>query len=131
MLGARAPPPALRFPARGLGLAGRVFLGTAVIVTTVLAAALVVTTASLRRVDEAAARRRLEQDADLVAHLLAGRERSLAGGARVFVQGGQFRKIALNPRREDILDQTFEAADLLGADWVFVTDARGRVIAKS
>jgi serine/threonine-protein kinase len=76
-------------------------------------------------------RRGLEQAADLTAQLLAGRGRSLAGGARVFVQGPYFRAIVEEHRRDDILDQTFEAAEQLGADWVFIVDERGTLLAKS
>src|SRR3712207_9102161 len=34
-------------------------------------------------------------------------------------------------RPDDILDQAFEAAEQLGADWVFITDERGVLLAKS
>ncbi|MBV9881273.1 MAG: protein kinase [Gemmatirosa sp.] len=115
------------------GLAGRVFVGTALIVGAVLAATLAVTTSALRRADDAAVRRRVEQDADLVAHLLAGRERSLAGGARVFVQDAYVHALVAkgDAEHEDVLDRTFEAVDLLDASWVFLTDAHGRLLAKS
>ncbi|AHG88975.1 protein kinase [Gemmatirosa kalamazoonensis] len=87
----------------------------------------------MRRADERAARRRLEQDAEFVAHLLAGRERSLAGGARVFAQGPYFRGLVASqrPLHDELLDQAMEAEDLLDASWVFITDARGRLLAKS
>ncbi|MCC7055200.1 MAG: protein kinase [Gemmatimonadaceae bacterium] len=116
---------------RTLGLTGRVFLGTATIVAVVIAAAFVITSRSVRRAGEASARRGLEQSADLVAQFLAGRSRSLAGGARVFVQGPYFRTLVAEQRRDDILDQSFEAAEQLGADWVFITDERGVLLAKS
>lgn len=91
------------------------------------------TTASraARRSADDTARRNLEQSADLVAQLLAGRERSLAGGARVFVQGPYFRTLVAERRRDDILDQTFEAAEQLDARWVFITDGDGTLLAKS
>jgi serine/threonine-protein kinase len=84
-----------------------------------------------RRSADDLARRNLEQTADLVAQLLAGRERSLAGGARVFVQGPYFRTLVAERRRDDILDQTFEAAEQLAAQWVFITDGEGTLLAKS
>src|SRR3712207_6170326 len=34
-------------------------------------------------------------------------------------------------RPDDILDQAFEAAEQLGANWVFITDERGVLLAKS
>jgi len=115
------------------GLAGRVFVGTALIALLVLGASLFATAATLRRADETAARRRLEQDAEFVAHLLAGRERSLAGGARVFVESSYFRTLVAKPRpiHDELLDRAIEAEDLLDASWVFITDSRGRLLAKS
>ena len=76
-------------------------------------------------------RRGLEQSADLAAQFLAGRTRSLASGARVFVQSPYFRTLVAQRRRDDVLDQAFEAAEQLEADWVFITDQRGVLIAKS
>ena len=116
---------------RALSLSWRVFLGTAAIVVAVLGAALATASRSVRRTGEESVRRGLEQATDLVAQFLAGRERSLAGGARVFVQGPYFRAIVGERRRDDILDQAFEAAQQLEADWVFVTDDRGVLLAKS
>ena len=113
------------------GIAGRVFLFTAAIVCAVLAAALAVASHSGRRAAREAERRGLEQAADLTAQLLAGRWRSLGGGARVFVQGPYFRALVAERRPDDILDQALEAAEQLGADWVFITDERGLLLAKS
>jgi HAMP domain-containing protein/predicted Ser/Thr protein kinase len=113
------------------GIAGRVFLFTAAIVCAVLAAALAVASHSGRRAAREAERRGLEQAADLTAQLLAGRWRSLGGGARVFVQGPYFRALVAERRPDDILDQAFEATEQLGADWVFITDERGLLLAKS
>lgn len=112
-------------------MAGRVFLSTAAIVCAVLFAALIVASYSARRATREAERRGLEQAADLTAQLLAGRGRSLAGGARVFVQGPSFRSLVAERQHDDILDQAFEAAGQLGADWVFITDERGTLLAKS
>jgi serine/threonine-protein kinase len=112
-------------------MAGRVFLSTAAIVCAVLFAALLIASYSARRATREAERRGLEQAADLTAQLLAGRGRSLAGGARVFVQGPQFRALVAERQHDDILDQAFEAAAQLGADWVFITDERGTLLAKS
>jgi HAMP domain-containing protein len=112
-------------------IAWRVFAGTAVIVGVVVVFALLLASATARRSADATARRSLEQAADLVAQLLAGRERSLAGGARVFVQGPYFRTLVAERRRDDILDQAFEAVEQLDAAWVFITDDAGTLIAKS
>ena len=83
---------------RTLGLTGRVFLGTASIVAVVILAAFMITSASVRRAGLASAQRGLEQSADLVAQFLAGRSRSLLGGARVFVQGPYFRTLVTEQR---------------------------------
>jgi serine/threonine-protein kinase len=113
------------------GIAGRVFLFTAAIVCAVLVAALVIASRTGRRSVLDAERHSLEQAADLAAQLLAGRARTLAGGARVFVQGPYFRALVAERRRDDITDQAFEANDQLAADWVFITDERGVLLAKS
>lgn len=128
--GLRARLPA-RLRSRPLGLAGRVFAGTAGVVVAVVLAALLAATASVRRAGDAAAQRGLEQAADLVAQFLAGRQRALAGGARVFAQGPYFRSLVAAERRDDVLDQAFEGAEQLDASWVFITDAAGRLLAKS
>ena len=124
----------MRAPAtyRGVrALTTRTFLAGAAIVALVLALTFTLLARSARRSGEAVVQRELEQSADLVAQFLSGRQRSLAGGARVFVQGPYFRAIVEEHRRDDILDQTFEAAEQLGADWVFIVDERGTLLAKS
>ncbi len=113
------------------GFTWRVFAVTAAIVGVVVVVALVVASSSVRRASDRTARRGLDQSADLVAQFLAGRERSLAGGARVFVQGPYFRTLVSERRKDDILDQTFEAAAQLESQWVFITDGRGVLLAKS
>ncbi len=118
-------------PRRSFGFTWRVFAVTAALVGVVVAVALIVASESVRRASDRSARRGLEQSADLVAQFLAGRERSLAGGARVFVQGPYFRTLVSERRRDDILDQTFEAAAQLESQWVFITDGRGVLLAKS
>lgn len=109
----------------------RVFVGTAVIVAVVVLVSLAMATTAARRSADTSARRNLDQAADLVAQLLAGRERSLAGGARVFVQAPYFRTLVAERRRDDVLDQTFEAVEQLDAKWVFITDGQGTLLAKS
>lgn len=113
------------------GFTWRVFAVTAAIVGIVVVVALMVASRSVRLASDRTARRGLEQSADLVAQFLAGRERSLAGGARVFVQGPYFRTLVSERRRDDILDQTFEAAAQLESQWVLITDGRGVLLAHS
>ena len=113
------------------GFTWRVFLVTGTLVGVVVAIALFIASASVRRSSETSARRGLEQSADLVAQFLSGRERSLAGGMSVFAQRPYFRTLVSERRRDDILDQTFEAVSQLQSQWVFITDARGVLLAKS
>src|ERR1041384_2125359 len=103
-------------------LTTRVFASTAAIVTVVVGTALVIGSRSLRRASDETAQRRLDQSADLVAQFLNGRERSLAGGVRVFVQAPYFRTLVAERRRDDLLDQSLEAAAQLDAKWVMITD---------
>ena len=112
-------------------LTTRVFASTAAIVTVVVGAAFVIGSASLRRASDDTARRRLEQAVDLVAQFLDGRQHSLAGGVRVFVKAPYFRTLVAERRRDDLLDQSFEAAAQLDAHWVMITDGRGVLLAKS
>jgi sensor domain CHASE-containing protein len=112
-------------------LASRVFLGGVLVVVVVLALVFLILSRWAQGSGDAIVRRELEQSADLAAQLLAGRQRSLTGGARVFVQAPYFRAIVAENRRDDIIDQTFEAASQLDADWVFIVDERGVLLAKS
>jgi HAMP domain-containing protein len=112
-------------------LTTRVFASTAAIVTVVVGAAFVIGSASLRRASDDTARRGLEQAVDLVAQFLDGRQHSLAGGVRVFVKAPYFRTLVAERRRDDLLDQSFEAAAQLDAHWVMITDGRGVLLAKS
>jgi serine/threonine-protein kinase len=116
---------------RAFGLTTRVFATTSAIVGVVVASALAIASVQLKRGDDEAMRRGLEQSADLVAQFLAGRERSLAGGARVFVQQPYFRTLVSERRREDLFDQSSEAATQLDAHWVMITDRDGVLLAKS
>src|SRR5215204_6454152 len=91
-------------------LASRVFIGGVLVIATVLALVFVILSRWAQRSGDAVVQRELGQSADLVAQFLAGRQRGLTGGARVFVQGPYFRAIVAERRQDDILDQAFEAA---------------------
>ena len=124
----RAPLRALR----AVRLPTRVFLGGVIVVALMLVLVFAMLSRWAQRSGDAAVQRDLEQSADLAGQFLAGRQRSLTGGARVFVQGPNFRAIVSESRvRDDVLDQTLEAADQLDADWVFIVDQRGTLLAKS
>ncbi len=106
-------------------------IGTAVIVLVVAAAVLSVVASTANRAAHDTAASNLNQSADLVAQFLSGRERTLKGGARVFVQYSPFRATISGGPREDVLDQAIGAVDQIAADWVFITDKNGVMIAKS
>ncbi|MEO7361118.1 MAG: protein kinase [Gemmatimonadaceae bacterium] len=114
-----------------LSLTTRACIASAVIVLVMIATVVSAFAVGARRGAAEDTRRGLEQSADLVAQLLAGRERTLVGGSRVFVQNPNFRSLIAGHQREDVLDRAFEAADQTGADWAFITDAAGVLIAKS
>ena len=113
------------------GFTWRVFLVTSTLVGVVVASALLIASASVRRTSAESARRGVEQAADVAAQFLSGRERSLAAGVSVFVQRPYFRTLVSDRRRVDVLDQTLEAVSQLQSQWVFITDARGILLAKS
>ena len=120
----------LEYP-RGWSLTARAALIATLTVLIVATSVLTSVAVSTRRAADEAARHGLDQSADLVAQFLAGRERTLVGGARVFAQAPLFRTLVAERRHDDVLDQAIEAADQIGADWVFITDENGVLIAKS
>lgn len=114
-----------------LSLTTRAAIGSAIVVLVIIATVVGAFAVGARRTTAENTKRGLEQSADLVAQLLAGRERTLVGGARVFVQNPNFRSLIAERQREDILDRAVEATDQIGADWAFITDGAGVLIAKS
>jgi hypothetical protein len=129
---------------RSVALPLQVFASGIALVLLVLTLVFVLLSQWVQRNADTVVRRELEQSADLVAQVLSGRQRSLTGGARVFVQGPSFRSFIADRRsqqqqtarfadslRYDILDQTIEATSQLEADWAFVVDERGTLLAKS
>lgn len=109
----------------------KIFLGTALVVAAVLGTALVLTARSADRTAREAIQRGLESTRDQVQSALADRERTLLAGAEVFTQSAPFRSIVESRRTNDALDQSGEAAELIRADWVQITDAEGIRLAKS
>ncbi|MEO7997341.1 MAG: protein kinase [Gemmatimonadaceae bacterium] len=112
-------------------LTTRAFVGSALTVLVIVAAVIGSFAVGARRTATENTQRGLEQSADLVAQFLSGRERTLVGGARVFVQNPNFRSLIAERQRVDVLDRAIEAAEQIGADWAFITDAAGVLIAKS
>jgi HAMP domain-containing protein len=119
------------FTWRSLSLPVRVLVGAVLLLTVTLSLVFGLLSRWAQRSGDAVVRRELEQSADLVAQILSSRQRSLTGGARVFVQDPYFRSFVAEHRRDEVLDQSLEASEQLEADWVFVVDERGTILAKS
>lgn len=116
---------------RSLPLAWKLFLAGSAALLLVLSLVFVLLARWAERSGGAIVRRELEQSADLVAQFLSARQRSLAGGARVFVQDPNFRSFVHEHLRDEVRDQASEANEQLEASWVFVVDDSGIVLANS
>lgn len=116
---------------RSLTLAGKFFFGGLAVVALVLAVVFALLARWAQRSGEEVVRRELDQSVDLVAQYLSARQRSLAGGARVFVQSPNFRSFVHEHLNDEVRDQSLEAQEQLEARWVFVVDESGVVLAKS
>ena len=116
---------------RSLTLPWKVFVGGAAALVLVLAFVFVMLSRWAQRSGEAVVQRELEQSVDLVAQYLSAHRRSLAGGARVFVQDPNFRSFVHEHLRDELLDQAIEAQEQLDAGWVFIVDESGVMLAKS
>lgn len=123
----------LRLPNRGHGLtlSTKIFVGTALIVASVLGAILLLTYRSASRTADQSVNRALGSTRELVATQLSERGKSLRRNAETFVDGPDFRSLIETKKSNDVLDQSQEAADRIGADWVQITDALGVRLAKS
>ena len=113
------------------GLTWRIFLGAAGVVALVLLGTLLLAWASVRRTAGTELDRSLARTRELVVTFLQGDRRSLSQSAAVFVQNPNFRALLENPAPGDMLDQSLEAAHLLGATFVQITDASGVRLARS
>jgi serine/threonine-protein kinase len=112
-------------------LTWRIFLGAAGVVAAVLAATLLLGWLSVRRTIWGEVDRSLDRTRQLVVTFLNGDERGLARGAAVFVQNPNFRALLESAASGDMLDQSLEAASLLGASFVQITDREGMRLARS
>ncbi|MBX9928414.1 MAG: protein kinase, partial [Gemmatimonadaceae bacterium] len=102
------------------------------VVGAVLAIALVVTARKAAVTAEETVRTSLQSARTNVVSAFSARARSMRGAADVFVGNPVFRGlIGSAPSLGDVLDQSIEAAERTGADWVQITDANGVRLAKS
>jgi serine/threonine-protein kinase len=112
-------------------LAWRFFFATALVLAVTGAWSMWWTARSADQAAAVAATRGLGALRDEVAAYLAGDQRALEEGAAVFARASAFRSLVATGRAADALDQSREAAELLRAAWVQVTDADGVRLAKS
>lgn len=116
---------------RSLTLPWKVFLGGVAVLGLVLALMFAMLSRWAQRSGEAIVQRELEQSADIAGQYLSARQRSLAGGARVFVQSPNFRSFVHEHLTDELLDQAIEAQEQLDANWAFIVDESGVLLAKS
>ena len=116
---------------RSLALPWKVFLGGVATLALVFALVLAMLSRWAQHSGEAVVQRELDQSADLASQYLRASQRSLAGGARVFVQDPNFRSFVHEHLRDELIDQAIEAQEQLDAAWVFVVDESGILPAKS
>ena len=112
-------------------LTWKIFAGNALVVTAVLAITLALTDRSAAKYADAAIARSLSSTREQVNAVLSARDSALARSAEVFVKNGPFRSIVEQKNRANAGDQANEAADVIGASMVQITDAEGVRLAKS
>ena len=118
---------------RGFGLAGKIFLASALLVVAVLGVTFGVTSFQANRTADAAIHRALDNPRVAVKDYLPARTRTLARASTVATDVPQYRERLLKRGRDrtDALDQANDVRDLIGAAWVLVTDNEGILIART
>jgi eukaryotic-like serine/threonine-protein kinase len=114
------------------GLAGKIFLASALLVAVVLGVTFGVTSFQANRTADASIQRALAATRTAVEDFLATRIRTLGGLSTVATNVPQYRERLLkHGERADALDQCNDVRDLIGAAWVLVTDNQGLLIART
>ncbi len=118
---------------RGFGLAGKIFVASALLVVAVLGVTFGVTSFQANRTADAAIHRALDNTRGAVEDYLAARTRTLARASTVATDVPQYRERLLKRGhdRTDALDQANDVRDLIEAAWVLVTDNEGILIART
>src|SRR2546426_11606417 len=117
---------------KGFGLAGKIFLGSTLLVVAVLGATFGVTSLQANRTADASIHRALLGTRSAVDDYLAARTRTLGRASTVATDVPQYRQRLLNQReRAEALDQAREIDSLIDAAWVLVTNAEGILIART
>ena len=112
-------------------LTWKIFAGNAAVVTAVLLVTLALTDRSASKASDAAITRSLASTREQVDAVLRSRDSALARSAEVFVKSAPFRAIVEQKNRASAGDQANEAADVIGAAMVQITDAEGVRLARS
>jgi serine/threonine-protein kinase len=112
-------------------LTWKIFAGNAAVVTAVLLVTLALTDRSASRASDAAITRSLASTREQVNAVLSSRDSALARSAEVFVRSAPFRAIVEQKNRPSAGDQATEAADVIGATMVQITDGDGVLLARS
>ena len=114
------------------GLTAKIFAASALLVVAVLGLTFGVTSVQANRTADASIQRALSNTRRAVANFLAARTRTFAGVSAVSAEVPQFRERLLTSReRQNVLDQADEYRDLIGADWVLVTNRDGILLART
>ncbi len=118
---------------RGFGLAGKIFIASALLVVAVLGVTFGVTSFQANRTADATIHRALDNTRVAVEDYLAARTRTLARASTVATDVPQYRERLLKrgPDRADALDQANDVRDLIEAAWVLVADNEGILIART
>jgi eukaryotic-like serine/threonine-protein kinase len=117
---------------KGFGLAGKIFLASALLVVAVLGITFGITSFQANRTADASIQRALTATRTAVEDFLAARTRTLGGLSTVATDVPQYRERLLkHGERADALDQANEIRDLIRAAWVLVTDNQGLLIART
>jgi eukaryotic-like serine/threonine-protein kinase len=115
------------------GLAGKIFITSALLVVVVLGVTFGVTSYQANRTADAAIDRALQATRTAVEDFLAARIRTLGRASTVATDVPQYRERLLKRggSRTDALDQANDLRDLIGATWVLAADDEGILIART
>jgi len=115
------------------GLAGKIFLASALLVAVVLGVTFGVTSFQANRTADASIQRALAATRTAVEDFLAARTRTLGRASTVATDVPQYRERLLKrgKDRAEALDQANDVRDLIGGAWLLVTDNEGILIART
>jgi serine/threonine-protein kinase len=115
-----------------LGLRGKIFAASTLLVVAVLAVTFGVTSLQANRTADASIQRALARSTGAVQNLLDAHTRTLTATTVAAASVPQYRERLLNSREPgEVLDQADDIRDLAGAAWVLVTDAEGVLVART